>query len=109
MAHETIVAGRKDNFFKSLTISKIFYSALLPLIPNSVVEELKQILKTFLWGNRRGKKPPKKHNTSPPTLPSNILHNIYILIPLSNLKIETDFFFQIYLLRGKMFIPFLVL
>ena len=40
------------------SISKIVYLALL--IPNSVLEELKQIQKTFLWRNKRAK---IKHDT----------------------------------------------
>ena len=35
----------KITLFKSLSISKIVYLALLTLIPNSVLEELKQIQK----------------------------------------------------------------
>ena len=55
-----LVAG-KITIFKSLAISKIvYYLALLSLIPNSVLEELKQIQKTFLWGNKRAK---IKHDT----------------------------------------------
>ena len=46
--------------FKSLAISKIVYLAFLTLIPSSVLEELKQVQKTFLWGNKRAK---IKHNT----------------------------------------------
>ena len=51
----------KITIFKSLAISKIVYLALLTTIPNSVIEELKQIHKMFLWGN---KKPKIKHDTS---------------------------------------------
>ena len=40
----------KITIFQSLVISKILYLALLTLIPNSVLEELKQIQKTILWG-----------------------------------------------------------
>ena len=50
----------KITIFKSLAISKIVYLALLTLIPNSFFEELKQIQKTFLWGNKRAK---IKHDT----------------------------------------------
>ena len=50
----------KITIFKSLAISKIVYLALLTLIPNSFLEELKQIQKTFLWGNKRAK---IKHDT----------------------------------------------
>ena len=45
----------KITIFKSRAISKIVYLALLKLIPNSVLEELKQIQKTFLWGKKRAK------------------------------------------------------
>ena len=40
----------KITAFQSLAISKIVYLALLTLIPNSVLEKLKEIEKTFLWG-----------------------------------------------------------
>ena len=50
----------KITIFKSLAISKIVYLALLTLIPNSFLEELEQIQKTFLWGNMRTK---IKHDT----------------------------------------------
>ena len=45
----------KITIFKSLAVSKIVYLALLTLTPNSFLEELKQIQKTFLWGNKRAK------------------------------------------------------
>ena len=50
----------KITIFKSLAISKIVYLALLTTAPNSVIEELKQIQKMFLCGN---KKPRNKHDT----------------------------------------------
>ena len=50
----------KITIFKSLAISKIVCLALLTLISNSFLEELKQIQKTFLWGNKRAK---IKHDT----------------------------------------------
>ena len=46
--------------FKSLAISKIVYLALVTLIPNSFLQELEQIQKAFLWGNKRAK---IKHDT----------------------------------------------
>ena len=49
----------KITIFKFLAISKIAYVALLTSIPNSVIRELKQIQKMFLWGN---KNPKIKHN-----------------------------------------------
>ena len=42
----------KITLFKSLSISKIVYLALLTLIPNSVLEELKEIQKKILWRNK---------------------------------------------------------
>ena len=45
----------KITIFKSLAISKIVYLALLTPVPNVVVEELKQIQKTFLWGKNKPK------------------------------------------------------
>ena len=50
----------KITIFKSLAISKTIYLASLTLISNSVLEELKQIQKTFLWGNKQAK---IKHDT----------------------------------------------
>ena len=50
----------KITVFKSFAISKIVYLALLTLIPNSFLEELKQIQKPFPWGNKRAK---IKHDT----------------------------------------------
>ena len=46
----------KAIIFKSLTVSKIVYLALLTLIPNPVLEELKQMQETFLWGEISGQK-----------------------------------------------------
>ena len=43
----------KITIFKSLTISKIVYLALLTMIPNSVIDKLRQIQKMFLWGNKK--------------------------------------------------------
>ena len=42
----------KITIFKSLAISKIMYLALITLIRNSFLVELKQIQKTYLWGNK---------------------------------------------------------
>ena len=58
--HETIVTGRKDNNFQ---ITRYFQNSLLCLTnitPNSVLEELKNIQKTFLWENKQTK---IKHHT----------------------------------------------
>ena len=46
----------KAIIFKSLAVSKIVYLALLTLIPNPVLEELKQMQETFLWEEISGQK-----------------------------------------------------
>ena len=46
----------KITIFKSPTISKIVYLALLILIRNSVLDEVNQTRQTFIWENERAKK-----------------------------------------------------
>ena len=41
--------------FKTLAISKIVYLAFLTVIPNSLIEELQEIKKTFIWHSSRPK------------------------------------------------------
>ena len=41
--------------FKTLAISKIVYLAFLTVIPNSLIEELQRIQKTFIWHSSRPK------------------------------------------------------
>ena len=41
--------------FKTLAISKIVYLAFLTVIPNSLIEELQKIQKTFIWHSSRPK------------------------------------------------------
>ena len=41
--------------FKTLTISKIVYLTFLTVIPNSLIEELQKIQKTFIWHSSRPK------------------------------------------------------
>ena len=48
----------EDYYFQIFRISKIVYLALLTMIPNLVIEGLKQIQKILLLGN---KKPKMKH------------------------------------------------
>ena len=45
----------KVTIFKSLAISKIVYFAVITKFPNTVIEELKQIQKNFLWDNKKVK------------------------------------------------------
>ena len=42
----------KITIFKSLTLSKILYLALLTIVPKSIIEELNEIQKKFLWSNK---------------------------------------------------------
>ena len=48
-----LTLGGKTTIFKSSAVSKIEYLALLTTIPNSIIEELKQIQKIFLWGSKK--------------------------------------------------------
>ena len=41
--------------FKTLAISKIVYLAFLTVIPNSLIEKLQKIKKTFIWHSSRPK------------------------------------------------------
>ena len=43
----------KINMFKSLALSKIVYLALLTIVPKSIIEELNEIQKKFLWSNKK--------------------------------------------------------
>ena len=68
-----LTSEAKITIFKSLVISKIVYLALLTKIPNSVIEELKQFQKMFLWGNKIKhdtlcNKYKDSHGSSPPIL-----------------------------------------
>ena len=56
MAHEAIVAGRKGNNFQITRCFQNSILALLTLIPNPVLEELKQMQETFLWEEISGQK-----------------------------------------------------
>ena len=42
----------KVTIFKSLAISKIVHFTIITKFPNTVIEELKQIQKNFLWDNK---------------------------------------------------------
>ena len=41
----------KITIFKSLALSEIVYLALLTIVPKSIIEELNEIQKKFLWSN----------------------------------------------------------
>ena len=69
--------------FKSLAISKIVYLALLTLIPNYILKELKQIQKNFLWGNKRAK---IKHDTLCNNFTEDALRSVDIKHKMSTFK-----------------------
>ena len=73
----------KITIFKSLAISKIVYLALLTPIPNVVVDELKQIQKTFLWGKN---KPKIKNDTLCNEYNKGGLKNVDITLKIVSLK-----------------------
>ena len=50
----------KITILKSLELSKIVYLALLTIVPKSIIEEMNEIQKTFLWSNKKCK---IKHGT----------------------------------------------
>ena len=60
MAHENLFLAGKITIFKSLALSKIVYLALLTIVPKSIIEELNETQKTFLWSNKKRK---IKHGT----------------------------------------------
>ena len=45
----------KITIFKSLAILKIVQLAIITKVPNTLIEELKQIQKDFLWDNKKVK------------------------------------------------------
>ena len=45
----------KIKFFKLLVISKIVHLAIITIVPNTVIEQLKYIQKNFLWDNKKVK------------------------------------------------------
>ena len=46
----------KITIFKSLALSKIVYLVLLTIVPKSIIEELNEIQKKFLWSNKKNVK-----------------------------------------------------
>ena len=50
MGHERTNFERQNNNFKSLAISKIVHLAVITKVPNTVIEELKQIQKNLFVG-----------------------------------------------------------
>ena len=55
----TLNLERKIFIFKALGISKIVYLSLIITNPNSILEEIQNIQKTFLWCSSKPKMNPK--------------------------------------------------
>ena len=73
----------KITVFKSLAISKIVYLAFLTLLPNNIIEELKEIQKKFLWGDKKAK---IKHDTLCNDYKDGGLKNVDIIHKINALK-----------------------
>ena len=73
----------KITIFKSLAISKIVYLAFLTLLPNNIIEELKEIQKKFLWSDKKVK---IKHDTLCNDYKDGGLKNVDIVSKINALK-----------------------
>ena len=59
--------------FKTLGISKIVYLSLIIIVPNSILEEIQKIQKSFLWYSS---KPKINHKTLCDTFQDGVLKNV---------------------------------
>ena len=73
----------KITIFKSLALSKIVYLALLTIVPKSIIEELNEIQKKFLWSNKKCK---IKHGTLCNDYKNGGLRNVDINLKIVSLK-----------------------
>ena len=73
----------KTTIFRSLALSKIVYLALLTIVPKSIIEELNEIQKKFLWSN---KKCEIKHDTLCNDYKNGGLRNVDINLKIVSLK-----------------------
>ena len=73
----------KTTIFKSLALSKIVYLALLTIVPKSIIEELNEIQKKFLWPNKKCK---VKHGTLCNDYKNGGLRNVDIHLKIVSLK-----------------------
>ena len=73
----------KESIFKSLALSKIVYLALLTIAPKSIIEELNEIQKKFLWSNKKCK---IKHGTLCNDYKNGGSKNVYINLRIVSLK-----------------------
>ena len=71
----------KITIFKSLVLSKIVYLALLTIVPKSIIEELNEIQKKFLWSNKKCK---IKHGTLCNDYKNGGLKNVDINLKLTS-------------------------
>ena len=73
----------KITVFKSLAISKFVYLSFLTLLPNNIIEELKEIQKKFLWSDKKAK---IKHDTLCNDYKDGGLKNVDIVHKINALK-----------------------
>ena len=73
----------KTTIFKLLALSKIVCFPLLTIIPKSIIEELNEIQKTFLWSNKKCK---IKHGTLCNDYKNGGLRNVDINLKIVSLK-----------------------
>ena len=73
----------KITLFKSLAISKIVYLSFLTLLPNNIIEELKEIQKKNLWSDKKAK---IKHDTLCNDYKDGGLKNVDIVHKINALK-----------------------
>ena len=55
MDYKDTYSRRKNLIFKTLGISKIVYLSLIITVPNSILEEIQKIRKTFSWYSSKPK------------------------------------------------------
>ena len=73
----------KITIFKSLALSKIVYLALLTIVPKSIIKELNEIQKMFLWSKKKSK---IKHSTLCNDYKNGGLKNVDINLKIVLLK-----------------------
>ena len=73
----------KITIFKSLALSKLVYLVLLTIVPKSIIKELNEIQKKFLWSNKKCK---IKHGTLCNDNKNGGLRNVDINVKIVSLK-----------------------
>ena len=75
----------KITILKSLELFKIVYFALLTIVPKSIIEEMNEIQKKFLWSNKKCK---IKHGTLCNDQKNGGLRNIDINFKIVSLNVH---------------------